>query len=244
MSSVGYTVEVTNLSPAAMEKDVNEFFAFCGPIQHVEIIRHGDLGCTAYVTFKDPYSLETALFLNGASLLDQPVCVTRWGHHQESQYDFWSGQPGQNEDYSSSSGARPQYVPSAGEAVAMAQNAVKTVLTTGYTLGKTAATKAQEYNESYQVTATATAKVSELTERIGLADKLFAGMEAAKSVDQKYHVTETTKQAVSTASQTAINAASSVVNSGYFSKGALWMSNALNRAAKAAADLGNQGSRS
>ncbi|KAL9665446.1 hypothetical protein QQ045_020866 [Rhodiola kirilowii] len=241
MSSSGHTVEVTNLSPAASEKDVNDFFAFCGPIQQVEIIRHGDLGCTAYVTFKDPYSLETALFLNGACLLEQPVCVTRWGHQQDNQYDFWNAN--QYQDYSSSSAPTSQYGPSPGEAVAMAQNAVKTVLTTGYTLGKTAATMAQEYNQSYQLTATATAKVSELTERIGLADKLFAGMEAAKSVDQKYHVTETTKQAVSTASKTAVNAASSVVNSSYFSKGALWMSDALNRAAKAAADVANQPSR-
>uniref|UniRef100_A0A7N1A533 RRM domain-containing protein n=1 Tax=Kalanchoe fedtschenkoi TaxID=63787 RepID=A0A7N1A533_KALFE len=69
MSSSGYTVEVTNLSPAAIEKDVNDFFAFCGPIELVEIIRHGDLGCTAYVTFKDPYALETALFLNVSSWL-------------------------------------------------------------------------------------------------------------------------------------------------------------------------------
>lgn len=34
-----YTVEVTSLSPAATEKDVHDFFAFCGKIEHVEIIR-------------------------------------------------------------------------------------------------------------------------------------------------------------------------------------------------------------
>lgn len=41
MNSVGdgYAVEVTGLSPQATDKDVYEFFAFSGAIQHVEIIR-------------------------------------------------------------------------------------------------------------------------------------------------------------------------------------------------------------
>lgn len=39
MSSGGYAVEVTGLSPEATEKDVYEFFAFSGAIEHVEIVR-------------------------------------------------------------------------------------------------------------------------------------------------------------------------------------------------------------
>lgn len=39
MDSRLYTVEVTSLSPVATEKDVHDFFAFCGKIEHVEIIR-------------------------------------------------------------------------------------------------------------------------------------------------------------------------------------------------------------
>lgn len=35
----GYTAEVTSLSPKATEKDVRDFFAYCGEIEHVEIIR-------------------------------------------------------------------------------------------------------------------------------------------------------------------------------------------------------------
>uniref|UniRef100_A0A2P2L1H4 Binding partner of ACD11 1 n=1 Tax=Rhizophora mucronata TaxID=61149 RepID=A0A2P2L1H4_RHIMU len=36
----GYTIEVTSLSPKATEEDVYDFFAHCGAIQHVEIIRY------------------------------------------------------------------------------------------------------------------------------------------------------------------------------------------------------------
>lgn len=96
-------------------------------------------------------------------------------------------------------------------------------------------------DESYQVSSTAAAKVAELSDRFGLTDKIFAGMEAAKSVDQKYHVSEATMTAASYTGRTAVAAATAVVNSSYFSSGALWVSDALNRAAKAAADLGTQG---
>lgn len=37
--SGGYTIEVTGLSPEATDKDVFDFFAFSGAIDHVEIIR-------------------------------------------------------------------------------------------------------------------------------------------------------------------------------------------------------------
>jgi len=39
MSSGGYTVEVTGLSPKVTDKDVRDFFAFSGVIESVEIIR-------------------------------------------------------------------------------------------------------------------------------------------------------------------------------------------------------------
>lgn len=212
----------------------------------------------------------------------------------------------------------PTFVPSAGEAVSLAQDVVKTMVAKGYVLGVDAVGKAKAFDESHQVyglhfpcvfiytsrhctttillmwicdgdkelkisalfhlripssvqtilnvfrssqpicfqliethfwkqscihdqvSATAVAKVAELSERIGLTDKLFAGVEAARIVDQRYHITDTTKSAVSATGRTAASAASAVVNSTYFSKGALWFSGALSKAAQAAADLGTR----
>lgn len=34
-----HIVEVTSLSPRATESDVRDFFAFCGAIEHIDIIR-------------------------------------------------------------------------------------------------------------------------------------------------------------------------------------------------------------
>ncbi|KAJ4833472.1 hypothetical protein Tsubulata_008060 [Turnera subulata] len=237
----GYTVEVTGLSPKATEKDVHEFFAFSGAIEHLEIIRYGEYASTAYVTFKDSYAQRTAVLLSGASILEQRVCITPWGHF-EDEFDFWNAPSSGAED--ATDRATPQsgqYVHTAGEAVTMAQEVVKTMLAKGYVLGKDALTQAKAFDESHQVSATAAAKVAELSERIGLTDKIFAGMEAVRAVDQKYNVSETTKSAVSATGRTAAAAANTVVNSSYFSKGALWVSDALNRAAKAAADLGSRG---
>ncbi|KVI05488.1 binding partner of ACD11 1 [Cynara cardunculus var. scolymus] len=237
-----HIVEVTGLSPKATEQDVYTFFAFCGTIEHVDIVRAGEYACTAYVTFKDAYALETAVLLSGATLLDQTVCITRWGQDVDES-EFWN-RPSWSPDDGSSSNVSPQanqYAYTAGEAVTLAQDVVKTMLAKGYILGKDALGKAQAFDESHQVSASAAAKVAELSERIGLTDKVFAGVEAVRSVDQRYHISDTTKSVVSATGRTAAAAATTVVNSSYFSKGALWMSDALNRAAKAAADLGSHG---
>lgn len=122
----------------------------------------------------------------------------------------------------------------------MAQEVVKSMLAKGYVLGKDALSQAKAFDESHQVSATAAAKFSELNQKMGLTDKIGAGVEAVKSVDEKYHISDTTRAAVSATGRAAAAAAVTVVNSSYFSKGALWVSDALSRTAKAAADLGSR----
>lgn len=235
----GYTAEVTTLSPRATEKDVRDFFSHCGVIEHLEIIRSGEYGCTAYVTFRDAYALETAVLLSGATIVDQSVCITPWGSYAD-EYDPFSRAAWSNENGSSNM-ATHAFVSSPGEAVTVAQEVVKTMVAKGYDLGKDALSKAKAFDESHGVSATAAAKVAELSNKIGLTDKVYAGVQAVKSVDEKFHVSETTKSAAMFTGRTAAAAASAVVNSSYFSKGALWVSDVLNKAAKAAADLGTQG---
>lgn len=136
-----------------------------------------------------------------------------------------------------------QFVSTPGEAVTVAQDAVKTMIAKGYVLSKDALVKAKALDESYGLSASAAAKVAELSNRIGLTDKINASMEAIKSVDEKYHVSDVTKSAASFTGKTAVAAGTAVVNSSYFAKGALWVSGVLERAAKAAADLGAHGAK-
>ncbi|CAF1925508.1 BnaC05g49730D [Brassica napus] len=228
----GYGVEVTGLSPAVTEKDLVDFFSFSGAVEDIDIVKSGEQACTAYVMFKDSYSQETAVLLTGATILDQRVCITRWGqHHQE--FDFW------NASFEDEANSHPH--PQRGEF--NAGEVVKSMLATGFVLGKDALTKAKAFDESHGVSAAAAARVSQLDQRFGLADKIFAGVEAVRLTDQKYHVSDKAKSAVSATGRTAAAAATSVVNSSYFSSGALWLSGALERAAKAASDLGSRGPR-
>jgi len=161
MNPGGYTIEVTSLSPKATEKDVRDFFAFCGTIDHVEIVRGGEYACTAYVTFKEAYSLQTAVLLSGATILDQNVCITSWGHY-EDEFDPWS-QRSWEPDHGSNSTPSQGSQFSAGEAVTIAQDVVKTMVSQGYMLSKDAFSKAKSLDESHQVSATAAAKVAELS---------------------------------------------------------------------------------
>lgn len=242
MSLGGFSVEITGLSPHATEKDLYDFFAFSGAIEHVEIARSGEHACTGYVTFKDAYSQETACLLSGATIVDQRVCITRWGNY-EDEFDFWSRPQYRHEEETGSTQSRhsSQFVSNAGEAVTMAQEVVKSMLAKGFVLGKDALSKAKAYDESHHLSASAAAKVTELSQRIGLSDKISAGVQAVRSVDNKYHVSEMTMSAASATGRTVAAAANNVVNSSYFSKGALWVSDALNRAAKVASDMGSRG---
>lgn len=234
-----YIVEVSNLSPNATERDLYDFFSFSGVIEHIEIIRAGDYGSTGYVTFKEAHALETAVLLSGATIIDQQVCIARWGHNEEAS-SFWD-RPSWQVDYDTETVYMDHFATTPGEVMSIAQEVVKTMLAKGYVLSKDALCKAKAFDESYQVSATAASKVADMSKRIGLTDKINAGVDAVRSVDERYHVMETTKTVVSATGRTAASVGNSIVNSSYFATGALWVSDALSRASKAAADLGQRG---
>ncbi|CAN1845096.1 Binding partner of ACD11 1 [Linum perenne] len=250
-----YTVEVTSLSHEATEKEVCDFFAHCGVIEHIEIIsgsRSGEYACTAYVTFRDAYAIETAILLSGATIVDQRVCISAWGTHTIDESDPWNSPSWKVEDRAGYEVHHVNHLASSpGEAVTVAQEVVKTMLAKGYILGKDALVKAKALDESHKVSASAAAKVAELSNRIGLTDSIQSGMETAKFIDEKYHVSDITKTAILYTGAAAVTAATitgrsaafaaqAVVNSSYFAKGAVWVSDALKRAAHATAEFGHK----
>lgn len=126
------------------------------------------------------------------------------------------------------------------------------MLAKGYDLGKDVLIKAKAFDESHQVSTSAVSRVAELSNRIGLTERINSGVEMVRSIDERFHVSEITKSAavvtgtaavvaVTVTGEAAAAAASAVVNSSYFSKGALWVSDALSRAAKTTSDLATQG---
>lgn len=232
------TVEVTNLSPKATEKDVYDFFSFSGKIDHVEIMRHGEYSSTAFVTFNEAHALDTACLLSGASIVDQPVCITRWGVYDDKSYGLWASIPWVVHHEASHEEGEGSFIPSfgVGEAGAM----VKAMLSKGFVLGRDAAAKAKAFDETHGVTATAAARVADLSEKIGLSGKLSSSMEALRAREDEFHIAETTRAAVSSTGKTAAAIAGAIVNSSYFSSGALIIADAFTMAANAAGGLASR----
>jgi len=189
-----YTVQVCNLSPKATMKDVKQFFSYSGTVKKVKLERAGQWAQVAFVTFKEPYALETAVLLSGATIIDQKVCIVPWGGSEEA-VSRWKKQKLQEEGNTQGASS---FIPSADQAV----NVVTTMLSKGYTLGKDTLSKANELDQKYQVINTATAKVTSFGKFVG----------------------EKSKAALIVAGQAASSAGTTAVNSSYFASGALMVS--------------------
>ncbi|KAF8091449.1 hypothetical protein N665_0445s0034 [Sinapis alba] len=251
MYPCGYVAEVTNLSPRATEKDVHSFFSHCGIVELVEITGcGGDDALTAYVTFRDAYALDMALLLNGATIVDQTVWISMYGVYLHESNNLT--REGGDYTLTVSKSQADAFASSPGEAVTIAQQVVKTMLAKGYVLSKDAFGKAKALDESQRFSSSVANKLAEIGRYIGLTQNIQSSMEAVRSADDKYHFSDFTKSAVLVTGTAAVAAATitgkvaaaaatTVVNSRYFANGALWFSDALGRAAKAAAHMGGGG---
>jgi len=151
----GYTVQVCNLSKKATVKDVKQFFSFSGTVKNVKLERAGQWTQVAFVTFEEPYALETAVLLSGATIIDQQVCIVPWGGSEEA-VNLWKKQMIKFHEEGNTLGA---------------VNVVKTMLSKGYTLGKDTLSKAKELDEKYEVMDTAAAKVADFSKFFGEISK-------------------------------------------------------------------------
>jgi len=216
VSSMGitddYTVQVCNLSPKATVKDVQQFFSYSGTVKKAKLERSGQWAQVAFVTFQEPYALETAVILNEATIIDQTVYIMPWGESEEA-VNRWKKQMMKLQEEDNTQGLS-SYIPSARQAV----NVVTTMLSMGYTLGKDTLSKANELDKKYQIIDTAAANVTSFGKFVG----------------------EKSKAALIVAGQAAYSAGTAAVNSSYFASGALMVSGALDKAAKATADLANR----
>ncbi|PIA41309.1 hypothetical protein AQUCO_02200009v1 [Aquilegia coerulea] len=64
MASLEQTIQVLDLSPKVTLTDLDAFFSFCGTVDKILLERKEDQSQLAYVTFRQPYALQTALLLN------------------------------------------------------------------------------------------------------------------------------------------------------------------------------------
>jgi len=73
------TVNVSNISPKTTEKEVREFFSFCGKIQNLSLTPTSgaaDASKSATITFERDSAAKTAILLDGTPLNNSPLSVS------------------------------------------------------------------------------------------------------------------------------------------------------------------------
>jgi hypothetical protein len=118
------------------------------------------------------------------------------------------------------------------------------MLAMGFILGKDALEKAKTFDETHQLTSTATAKVSSIDKSLGLSEKISTGTlvvnEKMKEMDEKYQVAEKTKSALVAAEQTVSTAGSAIMSNRYILTGTAWVTGAYNKVATTATETYNK----
>ncbi|XP_028795090.1 binding partner of ACD11 1-like [Neltuma alba] len=220
------TVKVSNLSLAASEMDVREFFSSSGDIRHVEMKRENESTQIAYVTFKESRGAETASLLTGAKIADLHVSITLVEHYQLPQEALPS---------------TPDKRQSAA-VLKKAEDVASLVLAKGINMGKDALNRAKSFDERHHLISNASATVASIDQKMGLSDKFSIGTsivnEKVREMDEKFQVSEKAKSALAVAGPKASNAVSAVMSNPYVSSGASYLSRTFSAVAKAAGDVG------
>ncbi|MBA0678996.1 hypothetical protein Goari_020311, partial [Gossypium aridum] len=229
-SSFIKTIKVSNISLEATERDIKEFFSFSGDIEYVEMQRGDEGSQIAYITFKDLQGAETAVLLSGATIVGLSVSISLSPDYTLPPAAFAPPPAIQNK--------------TADSTIRKAEDVVTGMLAKGFILGKDTINKAKTFDEKHQLTSTASAKVASFDKKIGFTEKIQAGTtvitDKVKEMDQKFHVSEKTKSAFATAEQKVSGAGSAIMKNKYISAGATWVTDAFNRVAKAAGDVGQK----
>lgn len=228
------TIKVSNLSLKATERELYEFFSFSGEIEHIDVQSNEDGATkTAFVTFKHPEALDTAVLLSGATIVDQIVNIT------EVQ-DYHPNSDGSSEKQAMPAGSAAGI----GGAVTRAQDVMSTMLARGYDIGKDTLNKAKTFDERHQLSASASATVSSFDQKIGLSQKFHTGTavvnEHVKAFDEKFQVSEKTRSAFVAAEEKMSSASSALMKNKYILSSAAWVTGAFSKVTKAAGEVGQK----
>jgi RNA recognition motif-containing protein len=169
-------VEVTNISPKVLEKDVRQLFECCGEIIECDITNNestnrflpDDSTQTARLTFATVEAADVAELLSGALLCGQSVRVQRLQPHVSEEHHE-SEQPTEKQW---------GYIRSLGQMTGQ-----------GYAIGQKAINYLVWFDDKYQISKSLGDKAHELDERAGLTSSLSSVINSAK---QRWHEVEQT----------------------------------------------------
>ncbi|CAG8530470.1 1874_t:CDS:2 [Scutellospora calospora] len=160
-------VIVCQISPAASEKTVKDFFLFCGKIKEFELIKEESSDKQiAYITFERETAAKTALMLTNAVIGDSQITVKPS-----------DGPAGSDDEGQCDEGIRQEDKP---KTAIFAE-----ILANGYTLQDTIIQKGIEFDEKFGISSRLAQYLQAIQEQRKLLDS------AVQSFDNKYHVYDT-----------------------------------------------------
>jgi len=163
------TVNVKNISSATSEKEIKDFFSFCGKISSIEVTKSGE-SQNATVTFEKETAAKTALLLDNTQLGATQVQVSSaTGSNDDDGSHFTQNTERDSDEITQEEKPRARI---AAEYIAH-----------GYVLGDQAIQKAIDLDTKHGVSNRFLSTLTNLDQKYHATDK-------AKSVDQSYGVTQ------------------------------------------------------
>merc|ERR1711964_593976 len=163
------TVNVKNISSATSEKEIKDFFSFCGKISSIEVTESGE-SQNATVTFEKETAAKTALLLDNTQLGATQVQVSSaTGSNDDDGSHFTQNTERDSDEITQEEKPRARI---AAEYIAH-----------GYVLGDQAIQKAIDLDTKHGVSNRFLSTLTNLDQKYHATDK-------AKSVDQSYGVTQ------------------------------------------------------
>merc|ERR1712093_321857 len=163
------TVNVKNISSATSEKEIKDFFSFCGKIGSIEVTKSGE-SQNATVTFEKETAAKTALLLDNTQLGATQVQVSSaTGSNDDDGSHFTQNTERDSDEITQEEKPRARI---AAEYIAH-----------GYVLGDQAIQKAIDLDTKHGVSNRFLSTLTNLDQKYHATDK-------AKSVDQSYGVTQ------------------------------------------------------
>jgi len=201
------SVLVTNISPAANEKTVSDFFSFCGKISKLYLKKEeGKETSSAIIQFETESAAKTALLLTNALIVDRPITVAA---HESSVNVPTPSSPqvtGQSVPESFGSPAEQANITTRDfggipDNQRTKTSVVASLLASGYVLTENALDKAKEIDEKNHLSSRAQValdqvrvKAQEIDTQLGITEKATMVKntitETAKKVDTELGLSE------------------------------------------------------
>lgn len=203
------TVFISNIAPSATEKTVADFFAFCGTITSLTMLKQANSNegvQEAILEFKQDAAVKTALLLTNAFIVDRPIAVSRYTSEQakKAQDSAHSSVTFKQDEIAN----KPHQAPASQRTQT---SVIASLLAAGYTLATGTLESAKKYDEQHHISATLAGTAEVVKQKATELDKDYkisqtasswtsSAVSAISDLDKRYAVSSSASSWVQSAS--------------------------------------------